>query len=579
MARGIPIKGTQATIYEPTETYKSWRIAYIDRASGKRKTTSGGSGRDEAETKARRLSGEYVEGWKAGEHPPTLREAADLWLTSNRSRWSSRTYDHYHYFAKKLTDLHGDRPITHISPVDMGKLDLAGHSRGQQEKARTLVRGIFGHSSGWISKERADQLAKGIVISGNSAGRRNPRVSRGDIPSSLFVGSAIITATHTLQDGPLSDFWTAVDQSTGEVQEINPFTIHPATGMVLPIAASFIGGLPEEITERHRRGIPKHYGDPEGRREAETAELASRYRQVGLAIALGAGGGLRIGELLALRVRHFLTPQEVAKISSNGWRMGALNADGSRNYSGVLEVSEQASQASRGKIWVSGTKGASKSRTVHLPAFLPNWLGFGIGTHRPAISAVVSRFADPAVSLWDATDEEAAMLWRHGFTPLGLLVWQRLRELWDDPAISSMPWGPRIKEFRELLLFPTRNKARQGRDGQPNAQADPGWRKSTRIVEGAGTYQAQSNFAKLTNPLMDYVSEQRDEWPEHRTNTETRKGWTHHGLRHWAVSTRIQAGVPLPIIAREMGHKDSAFTLERYGHVLDQGVSDEGFEY
>lgn len=69
MARGIPIRGTQATIYEPTERYHSWRIVYMDRATNKRKTTSGGSSQEEAETKARALSGEYVEGWKAGEHP------------------------------------------------------------------------------------------------------------------------------------------------------------------------------------------------------------------------------------------------------------------------------------------------------------------------------------------------------------------------------------------------------------------------------------------------------------------------------------------------------------------------------
>lgn len=42
MAKGIPVRGTEATIYEPTEKYKSWRITYIDRATNKRKTTSGG---------------------------------------------------------------------------------------------------------------------------------------------------------------------------------------------------------------------------------------------------------------------------------------------------------------------------------------------------------------------------------------------------------------------------------------------------------------------------------------------------------------------------------------------------------
>jgi integrase len=229
-------------------------------------------------------------------------------------------------------------------------------------------------------------------------------------------------------------------------------------------------------------------------------------------------------------------------------------------------------------VWISGTKGASKSRTVHLPAFLPNWSGFGVGTMRPQIGAVVSRLLDPAVSLWEATEEESALLWRHGFTPLNFLLWHRLRELFSDRAMRGMSFGSTTREVRDLPLFPTRNRARAGRDGQPNVQADPGWKKSTRIVEGAGTYMAQSNWAKLTNPLLDHVSEQLDEWPEHRTNSSQRNGWTHHGLRHWAMSSRLQAGVPLPVIATEMGHSDANFTLERYGHVLDGGTSPAGFE-
>lgn len=581
MASGIRVRGTQATIYEPTETYRSWRIAYIDRATGKRKTTSGGSSRESAESKARALSGEFIDGRRHDDHPPTLSEAAELWLSAKRSGWSSRTFDAYFYFAKKLTDLYGDRPITHISPTDIARLDLSRHSRGQQEKARTIVRGIFGHSSGWITAERADQLAKGIVLSGGSGGKRNPRVERGDIPSSQFVASAIIAACHTLQIGPLNEpDSTIIDPVSGEKQHRSgSIRVHPGTGLIQVAADSFVRGLPVSITEQHRRGIPKHYSNPDGRRQAETVELASRYRQIGLATALGAGGGLRIGELLALRVRHLLAAHEVSLIASTDWRMGARNTDGSRNFTGELDVSEQASQGSRGKIWISGTKGATKSRTVHLPAFLPNWNGFGIGTHRPQIAAHVPRFADPAVSLWDASEDEALTLWQAGFTPLGYLLWQRLRELWHDAAIARLALGPRVQEYRELLLFPTRNRARMGRDDQPAVQIDAGWRKSTRIVTGTGTYQAQGNYAKLTNPLYDYVAEERNEWPEHRTNATTRKGWTHHGLRHWAVSSRIQAGIPLPIIAREMGHSDAAFTLERYGHVLDQGVSPAGFEY
>ncbi|MDQ0726049.1 integrase [Microbacterium sp. W4I20] len=588
MAKGIPVRGTEATIYEPTEKYKSWRITYIDRATNKRKTTSGGKTREEAEDKARHLSGEYVEGWRNGDTPPTLQETVDLWLTANRSEWSSRTYDHYSYLAAKFTERYGSRPITQVSPVDIAKVDFRGHSRGQQEKARTLLRGILRHSGGWLERDpiriekKVESLVRAIALSGNASGKRNQKVERGDIPSSKFVAALIITANHTLQQGPLNDpEYTDIDKRSGLPHyRSGSVRSESGTGLVHPLEDRFIRGLPAEWTESHRRGIPKHYKNPEGRRRAETMELASRYRQIGLAVALGAGGGLRIGEVLALRVRHFLEPADVSLIHSLNWELGATNSDGSLNYSGRLDVSEQASQGSRGKIWITGTKGVEKSRIVHLPAFLPNWNSTGYGSQRPLIERSEPRFEDRSISLWEATEEESIRLWRAGFTPLNYLLWLRLKELWNHPAIKHRnSLGARIKDFRELLMFPTRNPARTRATGTPMVQIDPGWRKSIALVEGDGTYQAQSNYAKHANTLYDYVEQEFDEHPEHRTNAKGRKGWTHHGLRHWAVSSRIQAGVPLPLIAREMGHHDSSFTLERYGHVMDQGVGPGGFEY
>lgn len=646
MAKGIPVRGTEATLYEPTEKYRSWRISYIDRATGKRKTTSGGKTQEEAEDKARHLSGEYVEGWRIGDTPPTLQESVDSWLAANRSRWSSRTYDHYAYFAQKFTDLYGSRPITQISPADIRMVDLSKHSRGQQEKARTLLRGFFGHSAGWLERDPAraekkiDTLAKAIVLSGNAAGKRNPRVPKGDIPSSKLIAAFIITAYHTLQVGPLDKLidasnkeqdgtaispapTTVVDPITGEKTLGTEIRNQPVgSGLTDPLEDRFRGGLPRTYlvpdkngkhvnrgTDSRRRGIPKHYKDPDGRRRAETLELAGRYRQVGLATAIGAGGGLRVGEVLALRVRHFMTPQQATYWMRSGMRIGGLVKElrqpevqkprgiplpqeavqrslvqeqkriDAAAFRGVLDVSEQASQASKGKIWITGTKGLRKSRIVHLPAFLPNWHGFKRGSTRRQIAELVPRFEDESVPLWDATEEEVILLWYHGFTPLGYLIQQRLIELWHDPSIQHMPEDLRLVNFRELLLFPTRNKARQGRDGQPHVLTDPGWRRSTKIVEGAGTYQGQSNYAQDVNPLYDFVAEQFNSFPEHRTNAADRKGWTHHGLRHWAVSSRIHAGVPFPLIAEEMGHADSAFTLSRYGHVLHESIGAEGFEY
>ena len=40
-----------------------------------------------------------------------------------------------------------------------------------------------------------------------------------------------------------------------------------------------------------------------------------------------------------------------------------------------------------------------------------------------------------------------------------------------------------------------------------------------------------------------------------------------HSLRHYHVSTSIENEVPLPIISKRLGHKDFAFTVNRYGHL------------
>ena len=85
--------------------------------------------------------------------------------------------------------------------------------------------------------------------------------------------------------------------------------------------------------------------------------------------------------------------------------------------------------------------------------------------------------------------------------------------------------------------------------------------------------------AKHSALVYDYVAQIHGEWPINRINSKTRKGWTHHSLRHYAASSRIQAGVPLPIVARELGHKDAAFTLQHYGHMMADAIPKTGFDY
>lgn len=580
MAKPILVKGTDARIYQPTESKPYWRITYLDRATGKLRHASGGKSYEAAEAKARKLSGEFVEGWKTGGQAPTVNEAVELWLVAKQSDWAGRTYQHNRSLARKLTSLYGTRPINRISPTDIAKVEVAGLSRNECERIRTMVRGIFGHSKNWLNVE-VEALARAIPLPGTAASKRSPRVERGDIPSSQLVAALIITAHHTLQIGPLDDpETTKLDSLTGKKRRsAGRARMAPGLGIKDASADFYRNGLPPELADANRRVRQLKSMTPEQQRSAETEDLASRYRQTALITALGAGGGLRIGECLALRVRHFLTLEQITFLFSMNWDRTRLNEHWELAYRGYLDLGEQASQSGTGKILVQGTKGKIKQRDVHLPAFLPNWNGFGSGTHRGQVASVIERFEDPALSLWDATEEEEIELWRHGFTPLSLILWRRLKELWDDPAIRRKNLQNRVRDFYDLLLFPTRTKARRGRDGEGSVLTEPGWRRSTRIVEGTGSYQNQSNYQRFSNPLYDYVAEDMHEYPEHRIHAKARKGWTHHGLRHWAVSSRLKAGVPLPLIAKEMGHKDSAFTLERYGHVVDERVGELGFEY
>lgn len=569
--KSIPILHGRASVTPPSASYKSWRIIWDDPVTHKRRMTSGGATLEEAELKAASLLGDYVPAHaNRSITPPTLQEVFDDWVDANRHRWSSRTVDNYSYLAGRFLKPFGAHAITTISPASLRSVSVSDLSRGQQEKVRTLVRGTFTHAAAWL-KTDAESFAKAVPLSGTRASGRSEQVSRGDIPSAKLVASFITTAYHTAQLGPLDDDDVQLDTLTGEKTRGSiKMEVAAGLGYTEPTNRAFIDGLPLEIVESMRRGVPRHYKELEKRRRDETRELAERFRQIALVTALGAGGTLRIGEVLALRVRHFLTVPEVTR--SFALMQPPREKTG---YRGRVEVQEQASQASKGKIWLTAPKGG-RERTVHLPAFLPNWLGHGVGTHRLQVAQVVPRFRDESISLWEATDDEVTALWRAGFTPLGWMLWRRLEDLWDSPILNAhRSPQTKIRDYRDLLLFPTRNRARSS----STVQWEDNWPHDVRIVEGDGTYQAQSNFAKLTNPLYDYVADAYGEYPAHRRNAKTRQGWTHHGLRHFAASSRIAAGTPLPLIAREMGHSDGGFTLRRYGHVMGAGIDPVGYEF
>ena len=133
-----------------------------------------------------------------------------------------------------------------------------------------------------------------------------------------------------------------------------------------------------------------------------------------------------------------------------------------------------------------------------------------------------------------------------------------------------------IDAFMNLLLFPSVSR---GIPSKSEFAIDSSWPYDASIPEGTGGYQHPSNYMKQSARIYDYVARIYGEWPINRVNAKTRKGWTHHSLRHSAASSRIQAGVQLPIVERELGHKDAAFTLQRYGHMMADAIPETGFDH
>jgi integrase len=47
-----------------------------------------------------------------------------------------------------------------------------------------------------------------------------------------------------------------------------------------------------------------------------------------------------------------------------------------------------------------------------------------------------------------------------------------------------------------------------------------------------------------------------------------------HSLRHWAATEMIASGVPVPVAAKRLGHRDSSVTLRTYSHALPRQDSE-----
>lgn len=591
--RAIFILQGRAKLFQPTSSHPTWRVVWNDPITGRRMQTSGGRTRETAEATAAERLGDWVDRPEASALAvPTVQEAWDSWKTEHGFKLSSRTIGQYDALARKFLDIVGTLPVTAVTPRMLASVDLKGMARDRQLSVRRIVGYAFGMVDKWTTRD-INTYMNAIRITGRGGSTRQRPVSRGDIPSPKFVTACINTAYSTCQISPLDTEGTIINPITGDKKyKIRKIEI-PAPAIREPDSMTFISGMPDDrLQGLARRNIPPQYQNRLERQQKQTERIAQMYRNVGLSIALGAGGGLRLGEVLGLRVRHILSKEQALLAyfaqhrDDTGHIRGAYNMYQPKTrqlaWTGEIRIVEQIGMGEHSQKWITRPK-MGRTRTVHLPAFLPKWTNLTADL-RTQIASYVPRFNDTAVSLWEATDDEAERLWREGFVPLGYLLWHRLDELWasvlhpegKQGLHKDRTPGDVLEDFMNLLIVPTPTKPSKRR----TIHIEDGWPYDESIVPGHGGHFQPANYLRVyLNPLLDYVSESLQEYPEHRVNARTRKGWSFHGFRHYAVSTRIIAGVPLVVIAREMGHANPAFTLQRYGHMLPEGIPDVGFEY
>ncbi|GFK18431.1 hypothetical protein KbCgl_10030 [Corynebacterium glutamicum] len=129
-----------------------------------------------------------------------------------------------------------------------------------------------------------------------------------------------------------------------------------------------------------------------------------------------------------------------------------------------------------------------------------------------------------------------------------------------------------VRVFWDALLFPTHNPARKR---GPGVSFPARWPYETRIPHG--TYQSPTNLTnRYVAPVYNHVSETLHVWPGYKGTS--RRGWSHHHLRHYAVSQWLSRGVPVPLVTQQAGHANEGFTLSRYGWAISDSLPDRGFE-
>ncbi|NMM99222.1 tyrosine-type recombinase/integrase [Bifidobacterium olomucense] len=647
-------------LYEPTSNDgkgRYWR-ARVTLPDGRTSDVNAPT-RDAVVEKAKAKLGFYVPGVSTSY--PTVREAWDQYARSDaHDAWNSGTTQTKTAQMRRVFLAIGDLSVMKVTPKDIQRIDLEGISTNQQTRLRANVRALFDYTKKLYGTQDgtfyAGQMKVNASIAKENAAKRV--VSLGLIPNTMYIASLITLTASTMNVTPLDtvldahdqmmrlrsphmkqlldpatassiedgtdkepECITTIDPITGEKLRTSPWVDVPMEGYVRanPTDDLWRRGLPEQFLIKPY-GTPHYTRDMQGFLRRQTLDRAERYRMLAAWFGIGAGGGLRIGEELALRISHLLTPaqseflfvtahiQRWDEETENAWKIDAMKPGPTREgFYGAIRVDEQFTQV--GSTFALGlpkwnSPGNMKRRTVHLPYYLPSPLHSGdkrslreqIAEHAPRFKPHDNPEND--ASFWSSTPTEVGTLWAEGYVPIGWILLQRLTDLWNNKALDrastdalthDVLLGEKQANYQRMLLFPTRKPVKDKEAARNTDITRPeGWTGQVSVIPGTGNYIHPSNLQADLNPIFDYVSARLQLFPGaypegHDPDAKGgRKGWTHHSLRHYMASSRIAMGVPLTLISRELGHASLSTTINAYIQVLNEAqasVPPSGFEY
>ncbi|WP_190972609.1 tyrosine-type recombinase/integrase [Bifidobacterium tissieri] len=629
--------GAEAYLYEPTAGNGRWRIRWTNEDGSKGNVT--GTSREGVLQSAREKLGLV----KPVPKLPTFNEAFETWVRSGKhSAWVSGTTNSNRAAAKRIMAAIGGKRIDEVQLEDIRRIDLRQAdgtplSDNQQKRVRSLVRRVFDYCHDTYGTPGGRIYADEVQVTSNwDRGVASVKsISKDMVPHEEWVASLITLTASTMNVTPLDERLdakrstpdarcvTGVDPVTGDKTRTQPWEepLHGAAS-ITPIDDDVVRGLPRDMRGKPR-GVPHLTVDVDGYLARQNEELAARYRLWAAWFAMGAGAGTRIGEQSALRVRHLLDPKQVAFLFQTAhiqhWDEETdrlLREDNNlpvterRGWYGTIDVVEQYTQSGSRNILTRpkmNNETDDKSRVIHMPYYLPSWRTANPnGDQRDQIAAHIPRFArndtDPTrnASFWTSTREEVGILWEAGYTPIGWLVLQRLIDAWNDPNLDRVSHGVpslKLRHYRDMLLYPTRFPARRDTVDKFKARMPATWKTGIDIIPGTGWYMSHSNIEQDTNPIMDYTSallatkigEERAYPPYQRyahshrrkDGTPPRRGWTHHSLRHYMATSRINHGGNLTLIAKELGHRSIDVTIRTYIHIINdkETTPATGYEY